>query len=52
MEGSIYKVPHVDEVLHIVEGNSDLETLIVALMQTLKSNNKKRGKVSTRICAE
>ena len=43
MEGSIYEVPHNNNVPHIVEGK-DLETLIVASIQTLKRNNKKRGK--------
>ena len=43
MEGSIYEVPHNNNVPHIVEGK-DLETLIVASIQTLKRNNKKCGK--------
>ena len=43
MEGSIYEVPHNNNVPHIVEGK-DLETLIVASMQTLKRNNKKCGR--------
>ena len=43
MEGSIYEVPHNNNVPHIVEGK-DLETLIVASIQTLKCNNKKFGK--------
>ena len=37
MEGSIYEVPH------IVEGK-DLETLIIASIETLKCNDKKCGK--------
>ena len=43
MEGSIYEVPHNKNVPHIVEGK-DLETLIVASIQTLKCSNKKCGK--------
>ena len=43
MEGSIYEAPHNNNVPHIVEGK-DLETLIVASVQTLKRNNKKCGK--------
>ena len=43
MEGSIYGVPNNNNVPHIVEGK-DLETLIVASIQTLKRNNKKCGK--------
>ena len=43
MEGSIYQVPHNNNVSHIVEGK-DLETLIVASIQTLKRNNKICGK--------
>ena len=43
MEGSIYEVPHNNNVPHIVEGK-DLETLIVASIQTSKRNNKKCGK--------
>ena len=43
MEGSIYEVPHNNNVPHIVEGK-DLETLIVASIHTLKCNNKKCGK--------
>ena len=43
MEGSIYRVPNNNNVPHIVEGK-DLETLIVASIQTLKRNNKKCGK--------
>ena len=43
MEGSVYGVPHIDEVPHIVEGK-DLEALIVSSIQTLKRNNKKCGK--------
>ena len=40
MEGSIYQVPYDNNVAHSVEGK-DLETLIVASIQTLKHNNKK-----------
>ena len=43
MKGSIYEVPNNNNVPHIVEGK-DLETLIVASIQTLKRNNKKCGK--------
>ena len=43
MEGSIYEVPHNNNIPHIAEGK-DLETLIVASIQTLKRNNKKCGK--------
>ena len=43
MEGSIYQVPHNNNVSHIVEGK-DLETLIVASIQTLKHNDKICGK--------
>ena len=43
MEGSIYEVPHNNNVPHIVEGK-DLETLIVASIQTLKRSNTKCGK--------
>ena len=43
MEGLIYEVPNNNNVPHIVEGK-DLETLIVASIQTLKRNNKKCGK--------
>ena len=43
MEGSICEVPHNNNVSHIAEGK-DLETLIVASIQTLKRNNKKCGK--------
>ena len=43
MEGSIYEVPHNSNAPHIKEGE-DLETLIVASIQTLKRNNKKCGK--------
>ena len=39
MEGSIYKVPHNNNVHHIAEWK-DLETLIVRSIQTLKRNNK------------
>ena len=42
MERSIYDIPHNNNVPNI-EGK-DLETLIVASMQTLKRNNKKCGK--------
>ena len=42
-EGSIYEVPHNNNVPHIVE-RKDLETLIVASKQTLIRNNKKCGK--------
>ena len=37
------EIPDLEEVLHIIEGR-DLETLIVALIETLKRNNKKCGK--------
>ena len=40
MEGSIYEVPHNNNVRHIVE-EKYLETPIVASIQTLKRNNKK-----------
>ena len=43
MEGSIYEDPHNNNVPRIVEGK-DLETLIVASIQTLKRSNKKCGK--------
>ena len=43
MVGSVYEVPHNNNVPHIVE-RKDLETLIVASIQTLKRNNKKCGK--------
>ena len=43
MEGSIYGVPHNNNAPHIVE-RKDLETLIVASIQTLKRSNKKCGK--------
>ena len=43
MEGSICEVPHNNNVSHIAKGK-DLETLIVASIQTLKRNNKKCGK--------
>ena len=43
MEGSIYEVPHNNHVPHVVE-EKDLETLIVASIQTLKGNKKKCGK--------
>ena len=43
MERSIYEVPHNNNVPHVVEGK-DLETLIVASIQTLKRSNKKCGK--------
>ena len=39
MEGSIYEVPHNNNVPHMVEGKK-LETLIVASIQILKHNNK------------
>ena len=39
----IVEIPNLEGVPHIVEGR-DLETLIVASIQTLKRNNKKRGK--------
>ena len=42
MEGSIYDIPHNNNVPNIER--KDLETLNVASMQTLKRNNKKRGK--------
>ena len=37
------EISDLEEVLHIIEGR-DLETLIVALIETLKRNNKKCGK--------
>ena len=37
------EIPDLEEVLHIIEG-SDLETLIVASIETLKRNNKKCDK--------
>ena len=37
------EIPDLEEVLHILEGR-DLETLIVAFIETLKRNNKKCGK--------
>ena len=43
MEGSICEVSNNNNGPHIVEGK-DLETLIVASIQTLKGNNKKCGK--------
>ena len=43
MEGSIYQVPHNENVPQIVEGK-DLETLIIASIETLKRKNKKFGK--------
>ena len=43
MEGSICEAPHNNNVPHIVE-RKDLETLIVASIQTFKRNNKKCGK--------
>ena len=43
MYASIYEVPHIDIVPHVVEGK-DLKTLIVASIQTLKRNDKKCGK--------
>ena len=43
MEGSIYEVPDSNSVPNIVKGK-DLETLLVASIQTLKCNNKKCGK--------
>ena len=51
MEGSIYEVPHHNNVPHIIE-LKDLETLIVASIQTLKCNNKKCKSFpfSARIC--
>ena len=51
MEGSIYEVPHNNNVPHIVEGK-DLETLIVASIQTLKRNNKKWDKEVFRLVQE
>ena len=42
-EGSVYVVLHNNNVLHIVKGK-DLETLIVASIQTLQRSNKKCGK--------
>ena len=56
MEGSIYQVPHNENFPQIVEGK-DLETLIIASIETLKRKNKKCGKkrsfpFSTRICGE
>ena len=52
MEGSIYEVPHNNNVPHIIE-LKDLETLIATSIQTLKCNNKKCGRsfpFSARIC--
>ena len=43
MEGSIYEVPHNNNVLQIVEGKK-LETLIVASIQILKHNSEKCDK--------
>ena len=43
MEGSIYEVPHNNNVPQIAEGKK-LETLIVASIQILKHNNKKCDK--------
>ena len=43
MEGSIYQVPHNENFPQIVEGK-DLETLIIASIETLKCKNKKCGK--------
>ena len=37
------EIPDLEEVPHIIEGR-DLETLIVASIETLKRNNKKCGK--------
>ena len=37
------EIPDLEEVPHIIEGK-DLETLIVASIETLKHNNKKCGK--------
>ena len=37
------EIPDLEEVPHIVEGR-DLETLIVASIETLKRNNEKYGK--------
>ena len=37
------EIPDLEEVLHILEGR-DLETLIVASIETLKRNNKKCDK--------
>ena len=37
------EIPDLEEVLHIKEGR-DLETLIIASIETLKRNNKKCGK--------
>ena len=37
------KIPDLEEVPHIIEGR-DLETLIVAYIETLKRSNKKCGK--------
>ena len=51
MEGSIYKVPHNNNVPHIVEGK-DLGTLIVASIQTLKRNNKICDKEVFRLVQE
>ena len=42
-EGSVYVVLHNNNVLHIVKGK-DLETLIVASIQTLQRSNKNCGK--------
>ena len=40
---NIVKIPDLEEVSSIVEGR-DLETLLVASIQTIKPNNKKCGK--------
>ena len=39
----VAEIPNIEEVPHIVEGK-DLETLIIASIETLKRNNKKCGK--------
>ena len=37
------EIPDLEEVLHVIEGR-DLETLIVASIETLKCSNKKCGR--------